>query len=103
MGFYGYIMAKDDVYIFMEFCSGGVLTNLIKKGLEEEEVLTLFRQLVQGMCYMNAKGIMHRDLKPDNILLGANKDVKISDFGLATVDNGLEKTSQMGTPLYAGP
>lgn len=52
---------------------------------------------------MNAKGIMHRDLKPDNILLGANKDVKISDFGLATVDNGLEKTSQMGTPLYAGP
>lgn len=46
MGFYGYMMEKEDVYIFMEFCSGGVLTNLIKKGLDEEEVLNLFRQLV---------------------------------------------------------
>jgi serine/threonine protein kinase len=52
---------------------------------------------------MNAKGIMHRDLKPDNILIGANQDTKISDFGLARVDDGLDKTGQTGTPLYAGP
>lgn len=45
----------------------------------------MFRQLIEGMCYMNAKGIMHRDLKPDNILMGSNNDVKISDFGLARI------------------
>jgi serine/threonine protein kinase len=38
---------------------------------------------------MNAKGIMHRDLKPDNILIGLNHDIKISDFGLARGDDGL--------------
>ena len=89
MGFYGYTKQDDDVYLFVEYCSGGVLTDLIKKRLEEEKVLDLFRQLVEGMCYMNAKGIMHRDLKPDNVLIGTNQDVKISDFGLATVDDGL--------------
>lgn len=46
MGFYGYKADKDDVYLFVEYCPGGVLTELIKKGLDEERVLDLFRQLV---------------------------------------------------------
>ena len=46
---------------------------------------------------------MHRDLKPDNILIGPDKDVKISDFGLARETTGIFVTGQMGTPLYAGP
>jgi serine/threonine protein kinase len=46
---------------------------------------------------------MHRDLKPDNILIGLEKDVKISDFGLARETTGIFVTGQMGTPLYAGP
>lgn len=54
------------------------------------------------MCYMNAKGRMHRDLKPDNILIGYREDIKISDFGLAR-EYGLDVTGMMGTPLYAGP
>jgi len=71
--------------------------------MDEEKVLDIFRQIVEGMCYMNAKGIMHRDLKPDNILMGTKQDAKISDFGLAKIDDGLQKTGHTGTPLYAGP
>jgi serine/threonine protein kinase len=59
--------------------------------------------MVEGMCYMNAKDRMHRDLKPDNILIGMEKDVKISDFGLARETTGIFVTGQMGTPLYAAP
>ncbi len=64
--------------MFVEFCPNGDLTAAIKKDLTELQTLKYFRQMVEGMCYMNAKGIffsnclgkMHRDLKPDNILIG---------------------------------
>ena len=47
---------------------------------------------------------MHRDLKPDNILIGLDRDIKISDFGLAReTTTSIFVTGQMGTPLYAGP
>ena len=46
---------------------------------------------------------MHRDLKPDNILIGQEMDVKISDFGLARASDGIDITGQIGTPLYAAP
>jgi|JI6StandDraft_1071083.scaffolds.fasta_scaffold81043_3 serine/threonine protein kinase len=56
MGFYSFQKINESVYIFIEFCPNGTLTDLIKEGIEEAEVLRLFRQLVEGMCYMNAKG-----------------------------------------------
>ena len=56
MGFFGFEKQNDTVYIFVEYCPNGTLTDLIKEGIEEEKVLKLFRQLIEGMCYMNAKG-----------------------------------------------
>jgi serine/threonine protein kinase len=46
---------------------------------------------------------MHRDLKPDNILIGPENDIKISDFGLCQTSNSIFVTGLRGTPLYAGP
>lgn len=46
---------------------------------------------------------IHRDLKPDNILIGSENDVKISDFGLARENENLMMTGPKGTPIYAGP
>ena len=48
-------MKQKRQYLFLEYCPYGTLTKLITKGLKEVEVLRLFRQLVEGMCYMNAK------------------------------------------------
>ena len=57
MGFYGYELKKQDVYMFIEYCPGGILTQKIKDGLSELQVLKYFRQMVEGMCYINAKSI----------------------------------------------
>lgn len=46
MGFYGYEISEKDVYLFIEYCPNGTLTDMIKKGIDEERVLDLFRQLV---------------------------------------------------------
>ena len=56
MGYYGFEKNSDSVYIFVEFCPNGTLTDLMKEGIEEAYALKLFRQLIEGMCYMNAKG-----------------------------------------------
>jgi serine/threonine protein kinase len=58
---------------------------------------------MQKVCFCLEVGKMHRDLKPDNILIGVDMDTKISDFGLARGYEGLDITGQIGTPLYAGP
>ncbi|NXO88440.1 E2AK1 kinase, partial [Certhia brachydactyla] len=81
--------------------------------------MKIFREVVEGVCYIHSMGVMHRDIKPRNIFLhGSDHQVKIGDFGLACKDllwddadqwfqtewiNGLTHTSGVGTCLYASP
>lgn len=66
------------------------LNQLIDDNLYEkpDEVLLLFREMLEGLNYIHSKNLIHRDLKPANIFIDSDKHVKIGDFGLAmTVDN----------------
>ncbi|NXL70610.1 E2AK1 kinase, partial [Leptocoma aspasia] len=81
--------------------------------------MKIFQEVVEGVCYIHSKGVLHRDIKPRNIFLhGSDHQVKIGDFGLACKDllwddaeewlqteriNGLTHTSGVGTCLYASP
>ena len=58
MGYYGFEKVNDAIYIFIEFCPNGTLTDKIKEKIPEQIVLKYFRQMVEGMCYMNAKGTL---------------------------------------------
>lgn len=69
MGYYGYKKDETGLYFFVEFCSGGSLKQLINKKMSELKVITLLRQLFDAMTYINKLNKLHRDLKPDNILL----------------------------------
>ena len=96
-------------FIFLEFLSGGELFDRIEPevGMAQGQARRFFRQLIQGVEYLHEKGIAHRDIKPENLLLDANDNLKISDFGLATVfrHNGVTRKlgRSCGTPPYVAP
>ncbi|XP_060548402.1 interferon-induced, double-stranded RNA-activated protein kinase [Pantherophis guttatus] len=102
----------DCLFIHMELCEQGNLSDWIKKkGLSlynkkdpcKEDSIILFQQIVEGVEYIHSKGLIHRDLKPLNILFYSEKHIKIGDFGLVTdVDVG-QKTTNTGTVNYMAP
>lgn len=72
------------VYV-MEVCGGGDLLTYVRRRrkLKEDLAKHVFRQLIQGLMYVNSKRVLHRDIKLDNILLTSEGDVKICDFGVS--------------------
>lgn len=80
---------QNHIYLVLEFCSNGDLYEAIRldKGpLETEHVREFMLQLVDAVEHMHAKGVYHRDVKPENIFLTQAGTMKLGDFGLATTD-----------------
>ncbi|KTF92007.1 hypothetical protein cypCar_00042977 [Cyprinus carpio] len=105
--------SRTYLFIQMEFCEGGTLTDWIKARNQMEkqrsivEIHKIFYEIITGVEYIHAEKLIHRDLKPDNILFGADGKVKIGDFGLVaaqTDQNGdpIERSNR-GTPTYMSP
>uniref|UniRef100_A0A8D0F100 non-specific serine/threonine protein kinase n=1 Tax=Strix occidentalis caurina TaxID=311401 RepID=A0A8D0F100_STROC len=97
---------SSKIVIVMEYASKGDLYDYIseRQRLTEQEARHFFRQVVSAIYYCHKNGIVHRDLKLENILLDANGNIKIADFGLSNVyqqDKLLQ--TYCGSPLYASP
>ncbi|NXR17550.1 CHK1 kinase, partial [Cinclus mexicanus] len=107
--FYGHRREGATQYLFLEYCRGGELFDRIEPdvGMPEPEAQRFFQQLIAGVVYLHSIGITHRDLKPENLLLDERDNLKISDFGLATVfrHNGRERllNKMCGTLPYVAP
>lgn len=88
-------------FMAMEFLTGRSLKDLLEKGgrLSTEQMLDIVRQICEGLDHAHAQGIVHRDIKPDNILLQPNGTVKITDFGIARMVGGMSSMTQTGTML----
>lgn len=102
---------EDDVWrwIAMEYAEGGDLFDKIEAdvGVPEDIAHLYFLQLISGVSFMHSKGIAHRDLKPENILLSEDGNLKLADFGMATMFEykGARKlsTTMCGSPPYIAP
>ncbi|KAF4634837.1 hypothetical protein G7Y89_g3259 [Cudoniella acicularis] len=102
---------EDNVWkwIAMEYAEGGDLFDKIEAdvGVSQDIAHFYFTQLISGVSYMHSKGVGHRDIKPENILLSESGNLKIADFGLATLFeyNGNTKlsTTMCGSPPYIAP
>ncbi|MBZ5525136.1 MAG: protein kinase [Acidobacteriia bacterium] len=93
-------------YIAMEFIEGTTLHSMLadQRVLPPEEVIKIARQICRGLDYAHAGGIIHRDVKPANIMITARGMVKIMDFGIAKAGGGMTNTGQvLGTPNYMSP
>ncbi|XP_015275455.1 PREDICTED: serine/threonine-protein kinase Chk1 [Gekko japonicus] len=107
--FYGHRREGTIQYLFLEYCSGGELFDRIEPdiGMPEPDAQKFFHQLIAGVVYLHSIGVTHRDIKPENLLLDERDNLKISDFGLATVFkyNGRERllNKVCGTVPYIAP
>lgn len=105
------LATRSRIYLVMELAPGGDLLSKIaalpRRRLPEHAVRRVFGQLVAALSYCHARGVAHRDVKPQNVLLDGNGALKVSDFGLSALPDSLRDDGRLhtacGTPAYAAP
>jgi serine/threonine protein kinase len=100
---------QTDAYLVMEYVDGITLARQIKRSgpLAEQVAVRIITQVAQALQFAHERGLVHRDVKPDNILLRQDGQAKLADFGLVKdllVDSNLtEPLSTLGTPQFMAP
>ena len=105
---YDCIETDGNLYILMEYVDGRTLTELIRQsnGLNQSDLIEIFGALIQAVSYLHGRGVIHRDLKSDNIKISTNRQVKILDFGISKSKSSANLTvadSVVGTIGYLSP
>ncbi|NXW64626.1 KGP2 kinase, partial [Eurystomus gularis] len=106
VGFFGTFRDGQYVYLLLEFCQGGELWTKLREVRCFEEPVAVFccACVVEALEYLHGRGIVYRDLKPENLMLDQRGYVKLVDFGFAKELGQGEKTfSFCGTPEYLAP
>ncbi|XP_054165364.1 serine/threonine-protein kinase BRSK2-like isoform X2 [Oppia nitens] len=106
LGLYDVYENKKYLYLILEHVCGGELFDyLVKKGrLTPKEARRFFRQIISALDFCHSHSICHRDLKPENLLLDDKNNIKIADFGMASLQmEGSMLETSCGSPHYASP
>lgn len=96
---------KNLVYILLEYVTGGLLFDLCQTvgGMGEDAGRYFMSQMMDSLEYIQGKGVVHRDLKLENILVDENLNLKVADFGFATYKKINKLNSYRGTMTYMAP
>jgi len=103
---YDSYLVEDELWVVMEYLEGGALTDIVTNvRMSEEQIATVCKMCLKALAYLHSQGVIHRDIKSDSILLAADGNVKLSDFGFcAQVSSELPKRkSLVGTPYWMSP
>ena len=99
--------SEHHAYIAMEYFPGGDLRELIARGIAANVAVAILLQVAGALTAVHAQGIVHRDMKPDNVMIRSDGSLGLADFGIAKqLESGINRTKHgevFGTPYYLAP